>query len=282
MKSALGEIPCDVLASVAGAIGSPGLDELCARLTDRSRQYTMLHFVCHGKVIEGGETVVYWANADNRTEPVKATDLVERLGRVCGPRGLPHFAFLSTCESASAEAEGALGGLAQRLVRDLGMPAVLAMTERVTMTTAAALATAFYRQLGQSGEVDTALPEATAGLARRGDILVPVLFSRLGGRPLFSDQLDRELTTPSKSRLANNRPRTANKPIVIPGTQRFDAIRALLARHIGPIAKTYVEKAAREANSPEDFCERLAVYVVAPSERTPFVQAVRAQLTAKT
>ena len=282
VKSALGEIPCDVLASVAGAIGSPGLDELCARLTDRSRQYTMLHFVCHGKVIEGGETVVYWANADNRTEPVKATDLVERLGRVCGPRGLPHFAFLSTCESASAEAEGALGGLAQRLVRDLGMPAVLAMTERVTMTTAAALATAFYRQLGQSGEVDTALPEATAALARRGDILVPVLFSRLGGRPLFSDQLDRELTTPSKSRLANNRPRTANKPIVIPGTQRFDAIRALLARHIGPIAKTYVEKAAREANSPEDFCERLAVYVVAPSERTPFVQAVRAQLTAKT
>ena len=189
------------LASVAGAIGSPGLDELCARLTDRSRQYTLLHVVCHGKVIEGGETVVYWANANNRTEPVKATELLERLGRVCGPRGLPHFAFLSTCESASAEAEGALGGLAQRLVRELGMPAVLAMTEKVTMTTAAALATAFYRQLGQSGEVDTALPEATAALARRGDILVPVLFSRLGGRPLFSDQLDRELTNEEIKRI---------------------------------------------------------------------------------
>ena len=31
------------------------------------------------------------------------------------------------------------------------MPAVLAMTEKVTMKTAAALATAFYRQLGRVG-----------------------------------------------------------------------------------------------------------------------------------
>ena len=54
VRSALGDIPCDVLATIAGAIGSPGLDELCARLTDRSRQYTLLHVVCHGKVIEGG------------------------------------------------------------------------------------------------------------------------------------------------------------------------------------------------------------------------------------
>ena len=33
-------------------------------------------------------------------------------------------------------------------------------------------------------------------------------------------------------------------PIVAPGTQEFDAIRTLLARHIGPIAKVLVEKAA--------------------------------------
>jgi hypothetical protein len=83
---------------------------------------------------------------------------------------------------------------------------------------------------------------------------------------------------PSKSRLASKRPRTANKPIVEPGTQGFDAIRALLARHIGPIAKICVEKAANEASSREDFCERLSAYVVAPSERVSFMQAVRAQL----
>jgi WD40 repeat protein/formylglycine-generating enzyme required for sulfatase activity len=194
VKAALGTIPCDVLANVAGAIGSPCLDELCTRLADRSRQYTLLHVVCHGKLLDGGETALFWAKADNQVQPVTATDLLKRLCTMRGPRGLPHFAFLSACESADAGAEGALEGLAQRLVRELGMPAVLAMTEKVTMKTAAALAEAFYRQLGQSGEVDTALPEATTALATRGDILVPALFSRLGGRPLFSDQLDRELT----------------------------------------------------------------------------------------
>src|SRR5512132_3891467 len=119
VRSALGEIPCDVLANIDGAIGPPSLDALCARLTDRSGRYTLLHIVCHGKVIEAGaETVVYWANADNLTEKVTAIALVERLSRF---DRLPYFAFLAACESASAQAEAALGGLAQSVVRKLGM-----------------------------------------------------------------------------------------------------------------------------------------------------------------
>jgi len=56
------------------------------------------------------------------------------------------------------------------------------------------MAERFYRHLHASGEVDLALPEATAGLGQRADVTVPALFSRLGGRPLFSDQLDRALS----------------------------------------------------------------------------------------
>jgi CHAT domain len=89
-------------------------------------------------------------------------------------KGLPHFTFLSTCESASPEAEAALGGLGQRLVRDLGMPAVIAMTEKVTVKTALALGAKFYEQLGKSGEVDLALQEAAASLAERQDITAPM------------------------------------------------------------------------------------------------------------
>jgi WD40 repeat protein/energy-coupling factor transporter ATP-binding protein EcfA2 len=194
VRQALGEIKCDVLANVAGAIGMPTLDELCKQLTNREKRYSLLHFVCHGRVIDGGETVLYWANADNQVEPVKGTRLLERLSSLNGPKGLPHFAFLCSCETASPEAEGALGGLGQRLVRNLGMPAVVAMTEPVSVKTALALGESFYRQLTQSGEVDLALREATAGLAERDDITVPALFSRLGGRPLFSDQGYRDLT----------------------------------------------------------------------------------------
>ncbi|MDF5708528.1 MAG: CHAT domain-containing protein, partial [Nostoc sp. S4] len=194
VRQSLGVIPSDVLATVEGAIGLPTLDELCLRLTDRTKQYTILHFVSHSRVIDGGETVLYWAKTDNKVDPVTGTRLIERLRTLRGAKGLPHFTFLSTCESASPEAEAALGGLGQRLVRDLGMPAVIAMTEKVTVKTALALCAKFYEQLNKSGEVDLALQEAAASLAERQDITVPALFSRLGGRPLFSDQLDRDLT----------------------------------------------------------------------------------------
>jgi TIR domain len=67
-------------------------------------------------------------------------------------------------------------------------------------------------------------------------------------------------------------------PIVAPGSQQFEAIRALLARHIGPIAKVYVEKAANEARTADEFCQQLAIHVAKPDDRTSFVRAVRARL----
>jgi hypothetical protein len=70
-------------------------------------------------------------------------------------------------------------------------------------------------------------------------------------------------------------------PIVASNSAQFEAIRALLARHIGPIAKLFVEKAANEARTPEEFCEQLATRVPAAADRTSFVQAVRKQLAAK-
>ena len=70
-------------------------------------------------------------------------------------------------------------------------------------------------------------------------------------------------------------------PIVASGSKEFETIRALLARHIGPIAKILVEKAATQAKTPAEFCEQLATHVNAPAERTSFLQAVRAQLANK-
>ena len=73
----------------------------------------------------------------------------------------------------------------------------------------------------------------------------------------------------------------AREPVVASGSKQFEAIRGLLARHIGPIAKVLVEKAAKETGTPEEFCERLAANVNAPPDRAAFVQAVKAQLAAK-
>ena len=77
------------------------------------------------------------------------------------------------------------------------------------------------------------------------------------------------------------RARPARAPIVASGTQEFEAIKTLLARHIGPIAKLYVGKAAAEARTPDDFCDRLAAHLPAGADRASFVKAVRAQLAAK-
>jgi TIR domain-containing protein len=80
---------------------------------------------------------------------------------------------------------------------------------------------------------------------------------------------------------AKRRTRAAREPIVAPGSQQFEAIRTLLARHIGPIARVIVQKAATEARTPDDLCQRLAAHVSAPSDRAAFLQAARAQLAIK-
>ena len=177
LKTALGEIPTDVL-TVDGGLGMPTVDGLCDRLTQSS--YNLLHIVSHGKLNQG-ETYLYWATENNQVEVVKGSYLIQRLGNIAQ---LPHFIFLSACESAKTEAGMALGGLAQRMVGELGIPAVLAMTESVTIETAALLSKAFYPRLRKHGEVDKALVEATSSLSRH-DILVPALFSRLGNRSLY-------------------------------------------------------------------------------------------------
>ncbi|MBW4624416.1 MAG: CHAT domain-containing protein [Brasilonema octagenarum HA4186-MV1] len=204
IKASLGDTPCDVLAT--GTDKLPTLANLMQCLANNEKYYNVLHLVCHGQLLANGETAIYLTDESNQVARVKVTELIRQLRR---SRRLPHFAFLSTCESASAEAEvtkideakqaqigevQAIGGLAQRLVRELSMPAVVAMTEAISIKTAEALAATFYKQLRQHGYVDLALVEATAGLQGRYDITVPALFSRLGGRPLFSDTLDRPLT----------------------------------------------------------------------------------------
>jgi hypothetical protein len=73
----------------------------------------------------------------------------------------------------------------------------------------------------------------------------------------------------------------ARGPIVAPGTAEFEAIRALLARYIGPIAKVLVEKTASEARTPDELCERLATHVAAAPDRTSFLREARARLAAK-
>jgi hypothetical protein len=75
------------------------------------------------------------------------------------------------------------------------------------------------------------------------------------------------------------RAKAARAPIVEAGSEDFEAIRILLAHHIGPIAKVLMQKAATAARSPDDFCEKLAAHVAAPAEREAFLKAARTRLS---
>jgi serine/threonine-protein kinase len=80
---------------------------------------------------------------------------------------------------------------------------------------------------------------------------------------------------------AKKRPRKKREPLLAPDSAEFEAVRAMLARHIGPIAKVLVQKAASEEKSLEELCVRLAAHVTAPPERAKFLQDARARLSVK-
>jgi hypothetical protein len=93
-----------------------------------------------------------------------------------------------------------------------------------------------------------------------------------------ADRAGAETPAPSP---ADSGSRTERAPILVPTSAELEAIRGLLARHIGPIAKVLVQKAAAEARTPDDLVERLALHLSAPSDRATFLRAARALLAIK-
>jgi hypothetical protein len=67
-------------------------------------------------------------------------------------------------------------------------------------------------------------------------------------------------------------------PLVSAGTKEFEAIRSLLAHHVGPIAKILIERTAGDSRTRDEFCEKLAANVRTPTDRAKFLNALRTVL----
>ncbi len=195
IREAFGDITCDILANnpnnninnninnpTHNIIGLPTLKQLHETLSIANPPYTILHIVSHGRVLENGQTIVYWSNEANQVEPIQGKYLIEQL-RQCD--NLPHLIFLCCCSSASF-----FGGLAQSLIKDLATPIVIAMTDTVTIKTAVELSQNFYPRLQESGEVDVVLQRASIPLADRYDVTVPALFSYRINSSLYGIQVN--------------------------------------------------------------------------------------------
>lgn len=69
------------------------------------------------------------------------------------------------------------------------------------------------------------------------------------------------------------------QPVVAPGSDNFEAVRVMLARHVGPIAKVLVQRAAAGTGSLEEFCNELAGHIRKPEDRQAFLREARARLS---
>lgn len=130
---------------------------LAALAAELERGYHVLHLVAHGAVNSdrsGG--VVFLERADGGVERVD----VDRFARTidCLSRSL-RLVVLMSCNTATRSPTDPRFGFAPALLA-AGVPAVLAMQDRMPMPTAAAFTRAFYEELWHSGQIDRAANRA--------------------------------------------------------------------------------------------------------------------------
>ena len=148
--------------------------------------YHSFHYVGHGMFNAlKGQAALYLQDKDGNTHIVRDADLAYMLAR----QGVqPRLAVLAACQSAARAAAGTFLGLAPQLIA-AGVPAVVAMQDKIATKTARRFSLAFYQDLIAHGTVDQAVNAARSILlsAERPDAAVPVLFMRLKDGQLWRD-----------------------------------------------------------------------------------------------
>ncbi|MBN1248959.1 MAG: PQQ-binding-like beta-propeller repeat protein, partial [Anaerolineae bacterium] len=146
--------------------------------------YHWLHLVGHGRYNARQERMdLLLEDAHGSTRAI-ASHLLCRMLAHQGAQ--PQLVFLSVCQSAVGPDGHVLNGLAAKLV-EVGVPAVVAMRDRVQMRAAQQLARTFYEGLARHGMADRALNQARDALlaADLPGVQSPVLYMRLSSGRLW-------------------------------------------------------------------------------------------------
>ncbi|HSD84856.1 MAG TPA: CHAT domain-containing protein [Anaerolineae bacterium] len=166
--------------------------------------YHLLHFVGHGAFnARTQQAALYLQDAEGNAQRVIDDDFAGMLNRLAAP---PHLVVLAACQSATQSMKAAFSGLGPKLVQ-IGVPAVVAMQENVTVLTARQFAATFYQRLLVHGMVDLAMNEARGTLITnaRFDAAVPVLFMRLpDGRLWKAEDLPNRKPATQPSQVTKN------------------------------------------------------------------------------
>jgi hypothetical protein len=168
-----------------------------ARLEEALQQgYHILHFIGHGAFNEKKQqAALYLQNDEGTAQRVSDDEFAGMLKRLSAP---PQLIVLAACQSATQAQTATFSGLSPKLVQ-IGIPAVVAMQDNVTVLTARQFSTKFYRRLLEHGTVDRAMNEARSLLITNGrfDAAVPVLFMRLRDGRLWGEAASATPVTPT-------------------------------------------------------------------------------------
>lgn len=149
------------------------------------RGYDVLHLVAHGAVNSDRTAGTLFLEADDGT--VERVD-IDRFARTidCLDRSL-RLVMLMSCNTAARNPSDPGFGFAPALLA-AGVPAVVAMQDRVPMPTAAAFTRAFYDELWESGQVDHAANRARREIfaERLPGSAVPALYATNAGLSLWT------------------------------------------------------------------------------------------------
>ncbi len=138
----------------------------------------VLHFVGHGAFSERRQEAVLYLQDDSGNAQIvtdaQLCDILRRQGT------LPRLIFLAACQSAERSTVDVFAGLAPKLVQT-GVPAVVAMQDKVAIAATHKLTPVFYEELARHGEVDRALNAARSLLltGQAPDAATPVLLMRM-------------------------------------------------------------------------------------------------------
>jgi hypothetical protein len=187
---AFGTIETQVLAAGHGRRAT--LNALMQALRDG--RHDILYLACHGALVED-ESWLWLEDDAGNVARTSGAELAERLQAL---QERPRLLVLASCESAGARSGDALAALGPRLA-EAGLPAVVAMQDKISMQTVAEFMPTFWRELERDGQIDRAMAAARGAVRNRPDYWAPALFMRLkSGRiwyvPGFSHQRD-ELET---------------------------------------------------------------------------------------
>lgn len=157
--------------------------------------YHVLHLIAHGSFNhQSRKAALFLADEQNQVAVVGDAEFAEMLARQLADTDIRNedklrLVFLASCQTATRSSADAFRGLAPALVA-AGVPAVLAMQDRVSVSTARAFARTFFGQLLQHGLVDLAGNEARSTLltAQLPGAAVPVLFMRLHNGQLLGQR----------------------------------------------------------------------------------------------